>query len=268
VITAGALGFGAVIVLQNLGIQHTSVSHAAVLVGAVPVLVAVFAAGMGHARPSAREWLGYAVASGGVVLVAGGGGGGATVGGDALVLSSVVLSALFIAVQPRVLDGRDPAAVTAVQFLAGGIVAIPVALLLGGGPAGPVGSGPVLAFATLALVGTLLPFWLFAYGQSRVSAQLAGVFVNLEPVVGAALGWLAFANPVTVGELLGAASVLGGIVFTASPRTPAMLAPIARAWDGGVEAHTRLLTIARPWHDEFLPVPVEESEPEPTLRAA
>ena len=41
VVAAGALGYGAVILLQNAGIAHTSVSHAALIVGAVPVLVAV-----------------------------------------------------------------------------------------------------------------------------------------------------------------------------------------------------------------------------------
>jgi drug/metabolite transporter (DMT)-like permease len=59
VLASGAMGFGAVIVLQNAGIEHTSVSHAAVVLGAVPVL-----------------------------------------------------SATFIALQPRLLEGRDAAAVT------------------------------------------------------------------------------------------------------------------------------------------------------------
>src|SRR6185312_2287822 len=38
VIAAGAGGYGGVILLQNTGIQHTSVTHASLIVGAVPVL--------------------------------------------------------------------------------------------------------------------------------------------------------------------------------------------------------------------------------------
>src|SRR3954468_14439221 len=34
---AGALGFGAVVVLQNAGIERTSVTHAALVVGIAPV---------------------------------------------------------------------------------------------------------------------------------------------------------------------------------------------------------------------------------------
>jgi drug/metabolite transporter (DMT)-like permease len=256
VLAAGALGFGAVIVLQNLGIAHTSVAHAAVIVGAVPVLVAVFATALGHERPVAREWAGYLVASGGVVLVAGGGGGGATILGDLLVFASAALSSLFIVLQPRVLHGREAGAVTAVQFLGGCLFAVPAAPLLGGAPAGAPGTGPVLAFLALSLVGTIVPFWLFAFGQSRVPAQLAGVFVNIEPLVGAAIGWVAFADPAGGSQLIGSLAVLGGIVLTATPRTPVVLAPIARAWERGVEVHAQVLRAQRPWYEEPAPQPV------------
>jgi O-acetylserine/cysteine efflux transporter len=36
--------------------------------------------------------------------------------------------------------------------------------------------------------GTLLPFTLFAYAQGRVSPEVAGAFLNLEPLVGAVAG--------------------------------------------------------------------------------
>src|SRR6201989_2790207 len=39
ILVAGAAGYGIVIVLQNAGIAHTSVSHAALIVGAGPGLV-------------------------------------------------------------------------------------------------------------------------------------------------------------------------------------------------------------------------------------
>src|SRR3954451_22258808 len=78
VIGAGAIGFGIVILLQNAGVGRTSVSHAALVVGAVPVMVALLSAVVGHgvARPPA--WAGYALALGGIALVAGAGGSGAS----------------------------------------------------------------------------------------------------------------------------------------------------------------------------------------------
>ncbi|HEX8977949.1 MAG TPA: DMT family transporter [Solirubrobacteraceae bacterium] len=228
VAATGAVGFGTVIVLQNLGIQHTSVSHAALVVGAVPVLVALLAAGLGGAVARPLAWGGYLLALVGIGLTAGSGGGGATTSGDLLVLLSAALSAAVIFVQPRLLAGRDPAAVTAVQFAAGALFALPVALLTEGAPPAPGPVSSILAFGLLATVGTLAPFWLFAYGQSRVPAELASTFVNLEPVVGAAVGWLAFGNTAAVAQIMGAIAVLGGIGLSASSARPSSSSGDAR----------------------------------------
>jgi drug/metabolite transporter (DMT)-like permease len=219
VVVAGAIGFGAVILLQNAGIERTSVTHAALIVGAVPVLVALISAGAGETSSTRTGWGGHALALGGIALVAGAGGGGATGVGDLLMMASAVLSATFIAFQPRLLAGRDPAAVTAVQFATGALVGIPIAALTEGAPALPAHAVPVLAFAALAIAGTVLPFWLFAFGQARVPATLAGTFVNLEPLVGAVAGWLAFGERATLGQVGGGVALLVGItVVTATTR--------------------------------------------------
>ena len=63
----------------------------------------------------------------------------------------------------------------------------------------------------------MLPFWLFAFGQARVSPQVAGAFVNLEPVVGAAAGWLAFGGVPSVWQLVGAALVVTGLALSTMP---------------------------------------------------
>ena len=226
-LVSGAIGFGAVIALQNAGIERTSVSHAAMVVGAVPVLVAVIAAGLDGTVTRPLAWAGYAVALVGIALVAGAAGGGATASGDLLVLGSVVLSASFIALQPRLLADHDAAALTAVQFAGGALVALPAALLTEGLPHGPAAPLPALALAALALAGTPLPFWLFAFGQARVPAEFAGAFVNLEPVVGAGAGWLALGEPAAVGQIVGVAAVLAGIAMSITrPRRAAARAPV------------------------------------------
>lgn len=226
-LASGAIGFGAVIALQNAGIEHTSVSHGAVVVGAIPVLVAVIAAGLGETATRPLTWAGYGVGLVGIAFVAGAGGGGASPRGDLLVLASAVLSAAFIVVQPRLLAGRDAAAVTAVQFAGGALLALPVALLTDGVPHAPATPLPVLALAALALAGTPLPFWLFAFGQARVAAELAGAFLNLEPVVGVAAGWLALGEPAGFSQLLGIVAVLSGIAMsTVAPRPEAGRAPV------------------------------------------
>src|SRR6266700_3894222 len=218
VLVSGALGYGGSVMVQNAGILRTSVTHAALLIGAVPVLVAVIAAVWYRtvARPVA--WFGFAVSLGGVGLITvGGGGGGATLAGDGLVLASLLLSATVTVAQSRLLAGRDPVAVTAVQFLGAALGALPVALCTSGTPAAPGGPGPVLALAALAAAGTLLPFTLFAFGQSRVSAEVAGAFLNLEPLVGAMAGAVAFGDPVGLVQVAGGVTILAGIGLSSLP---------------------------------------------------
>jgi drug/metabolite transporter (DMT)-like permease len=216
----GAAGYGGAILVQNAGITRTSVSHAALLVGATPVLVAVLAAGRERRLGPPAAWTGFAVSFAGVALVAAGGGEGATLSGDGLVLASLGISAVFVVAQPRLLEGRDPVAVSAVQFLAAAVVALPVAVVTEGPPpplAGGGGGAALAATAGLALLGTLGANTLFAYGQARVAAETAGAFVNLEPLVGAAAGAVVFGDPVGVPQAVGAAAILAGIALSALP---------------------------------------------------
>lgn len=236
---SGAIGFGAVIMLQNAGIERTSVSHAAVLVGAVPLLVALIAAGLGHATARGLAWAGYVLALAGIALVAGHSGSGATASGDLLVLGSATLSAGFIALQPRLLADRDATSVTAVQFAAAALVAVPVAALTEGAPHAPAQAAPILTVAALSLASTLA-FPLFAFGQARVPAELAGAFVNLEPVVGVAVGWIAFGDTAAIGQLLGAGAVLLGIAL--STVSPGGWARWATGWPIRLPEGVRLLT--------------------------
>jgi drug/metabolite transporter (DMT)-like permease len=217
VAAAGALGYGGVILLQNAGIERTSVGHAALVVGAVPVLVAVIAAALGRASGGAAGWAGALIALAGVGLVAGDGGAGATLAGDLLVLASVAGAAGFMVAQPQLLAGRDPGAVTAVQLGSAALFALPVAAVTEGAPPAPAGAVPVAAVLALAIGGTLAAFWLFAWGQAKLPAALASAFVNLEPLVGALSGVVAF------GETVGPAQALGGLAILAGIALPALL---------------------------------------------
>jgi O-acetylserine/cysteine efflux transporter len=248
VLISGALGYGGSVVVQNAGITRTSVTHAALLIGAAPVLVAVIAA-LWHgtvARPVA--WAGFVVSLAGVGLVTTGGGGGASVYGDGLVLASLLTSATFTVAQVRLLRGRDPVAVTAVQFLGAALGALLFSVVAEGAPAVPAHPLPVLAVAGLVVGGTLLPFTLFAFGQSHVSAEVAGAFLNLEPFVGAVAGVALFGNPAGPEQVAGGVAILGGIALSSLPLlagdrrgrrpvperpVPASPAPGGMAADGG-----------------------------------
>ena len=230
VLASGALGYGGSVIVQSAGISRTSVTHAALLIGVTPVLVAIIAA-VWHrtvARPVA--WVGFVVSLLGVGLVTvGGGGNGATMAGDGLVLASLFLGAAVTVAQGRLLIGRDPVAVTAVQFLGAAVGALLVTVFTEGAPAMPGSPGPVLAVLALTVGGTVLPFTLFAFGQSRVSAEVAGAFLNLEPLVGAIVGAAAFGDAVGLAQVAGGAAIVAGIGLSSLPLLAGRRRPQAAA---------------------------------------
>jgi drug/metabolite transporter (DMT)-like permease len=216
----GAFGYGGSVLVQNVGLERTSVTHAALIIGAGPVLVALIAAlwQRAYARPVA--WSGFALSLAGVGFIAGGRGGGASGVGDGLVLAATLLSAAMTVAQGDLLADRDPVAVTAIQFAAAAAATLPFALATEGVPAAPAGLAPVLAILALTALGTVVPFTLFAYGQRHIAAELAGAFLNLEPLVGAVAGVLFFANPAGPRQLAGGAAIVAGIVLSSLPLLP------------------------------------------------
>ena len=231
VLAGGALGYGVVVAVQNAGIARTSVSHAALLLGVVPLLVAAAAHLLGRSAADRRTWAGLALATVGIAGYAGAGGGGA-LGGNLLVGVSALLSAGFTVAQPEVLADRDPVAVTGVQFTAAAAAALPLAWWQEGppallGPALPVPGRPLAAVLALVLLGTLAPYTLFAAGQARVEADTAAGFLNLEPLVGGVAGAALFGDPYGALQAGGSGVVLAGIVLAAWPR------PSGASADGG-----------------------------------
>lgn len=235
VVLSGAAGYGGSVLLQNIGVQRTSVTHAALLIGATPVLVAIMAAMLRHSVARPVAWLGFALSLAGVTVIAGRQGAGSSLGGDGLVLAAQLISAAFTVSQARLLRGRDPVAVTALQLAAAGVAVLPVALMTEPVPGNPAGSATVLAVIALVLAGTVLPTTLFATAQARVSADVAGAFVNLEPLVGAAAGTVLFGDPLGPVQLAGGAAIVAGITLSSvqairSGRQPkAAAAPAAAA---------------------------------------
>lgn len=220
VLASGALGYGGSVVLQNAGIARTSVTHAALLIGAAPILVAVIALLWRRTMARPVAWAGFAVSLIGVGVITGGHSDGASMAGDGMVLLSVLLMAGATVAQGRFLEGLDPVALTAVQFLGAAVVTLPLAAVTEGAPALP--SGAAATWATLAVLGltlggTLLPFTLYAYGQRRVPSEVAGAFLNLEPFVGAIAGILLFSDPAGARQAAGGAAILAGITLSSLP---------------------------------------------------
>ncbi|WP_033820958.1 EamA family transporter [Kitasatospora sp. MBT63] len=109
-------------------------------------------------------------------------------------------------------EGVGPLAMTGWQLAAGGLLLLPVALLVEGAP--PALTAVNLAgYAYLAIANTALAYWIWFAGVGRLPAASVALLGLLSPVSAAVLGWAALGQALTVVQLLGMGIALGSTVL-------------------------------------------------------
>ncbi|PDT17076.1 EamA family transporter [Rhizobium sp. J15] len=99
---------------------------------------------------------------------------------------------------------------TSWQLTAGGILLVPVALLLE--PALPMPTTEnILGIAYLGLIGAAFTYLLWFRGLSRIEPSAAASLGFLSPVVATLLGWLALGESLTPAQIAGFAMVLASV---------------------------------------------------------
>ncbi len=219
-------GFGIPIqfLMQFHGLARTTVSHAALMVGSMPVLLAVAAALFAGEH---LDWLGwtalFASTLGAALIVLGGSHGPATHGqpsltGDLMVVASLCTSLAWIMLSKKLMLTHSPPVVTACTILVGTVM---LAIWILGPwvakPWLPNNSQPppfahvsATAWVALALSGlacTATTTLLWNWGIHHVPASRAGVFLNIEPALGSFLGVK------LLGEHLGPYAWFGGALI-------------------------------------------------------
>jgi probable blue pigment (indigoidine) exporter len=117
--------------------------------------------------------------------------------------------------------------VTSWQLVAGGLVLLPVAILLEGPPPALPLSG-WLALAYLGLVGSGVAYVAWFTGLASMSAGAVAVIGLLNPVAGTLLGVVLLGEPFGAVHLVGMGLVLGSVVL-AQPQVRAAVAAVRRA---------------------------------------
>ncbi|TQS24094.1 EamA family transporter [Microbispora sp. KK1-11] len=116
-------------------------------------------------------------------------------------------------------DGVGALALTGWQLTAGGLLLVPVALLIEGAP--PALSGEnLLGYAYLGIVGTALGYWIWFRGISRLPATSVAFLALLSPVSAAVIGWAALGQALSPVQLLGMVLALGGTLLGQAPAGP------------------------------------------------
>jgi drug/metabolite transporter (DMT)-like permease len=227
-IVSAAFGFPFQFLIQFHGLARTTVSHASLMVGTMPVLLGIAAALFAGERLDIFGWLALIGSTIGAALIVLGNQRGPaapgqpTLGGDLLVVLSLCTALIWILQSKKLMQRHSAAIVTAYSVLCGtGMLALwtlgPLALnpwLSHKVQPPPFAHVSVTAWIALAVSGlacTATTTLLWNWGIHRVPASRAGVFLNIEPALGSYLGVK------LLGERLGPHAWLGGaFILTAA----------------------------------------------------
>src|ERR1700759_4515745 len=181
--------------VQFYGLSLTTVSHASLMVGSMPVLLGAAATLFAGERLDRIGWVALVSSTIGVALIVLGGGhrsptgNGPSLVGDLLVLAALLVSLFWILMNKRLMERHSPAVITVYGVYSGAIMMAAWVLLHDGPP--PVHRVPLAAWLASAASGLFFtrgsPL-LWNWGIHHVPASRAAVFLNIEPMLGSFLG--------------------------------------------------------------------------------
>jgi drug/metabolite transporter (DMT)-like permease len=215
--------------IQFHGLARTTVSHASLMVGSMPVLLAAAAVLFAGEKLDGIGWLALVGSTVGAALIVLGGHRGPavrgepTLTGDLMVVASLATALIWILLSKKLMQRHRPQVVTAFTILSGTLMLAIWVLgpwLLGAwlpqgwaAPKPPFAQISLTAWLALAASGllcTATTTLLWNWGIHHVPASRAGVFLNIEPALGSWLG-VRF-----LGERLGPFAWLGGGLILAA----------------------------------------------------
>jgi probable blue pigment (indigoidine) exporter len=212
----GALNFGAFFALLFVAAYRLPGGVAATILSLQPLLVAGLAARLLGERLTARTAVAGVAGIAGVGLLVlradaplDGLGIAAAIAGAVVFATGIVLSKRWTSPAPLL-------ATTGWQLVAGGLLVLPLALLVEGAPAA-LSTANLAGYGYLAIIGTALTYPLLFRGIAALPATAVSFLALLSPVVAASLGWLALGQSLTATQILGALIVLGALVAAQTP---------------------------------------------------
>jgi len=222
------LGVPAQFLIQFRGLSLTTVSHASLMVGTMPVLLAVGATIFAHERLNGLGWGALALSTIGAALIALGAehavsANGPTLAGDLLVVLSLVIALFWVLLNKKLMVRHNHIVVTAYGVLAGTVMlAVIVPVMYGVPPVHGVSWKAWAALVASGLLCTATTTLLWNWGLTQVPASQAGILLNMEPLIGSLLGIFLLHDHLGGLAWLGGAMILAASVTLTTRSSPQM----------------------------------------------
>ncbi|SDN47358.1 EamA family transporter [Allokutzneria albata] len=209
----GTLNIGAFLALLFIAAYRLPGGIAATVGALQPLLVAGFSAALLGQRMSARTVVAALAAIVGVGLLVLRAEARLDALGIAAAVGSAVVMAAGVVLSKRWTSPAPVLATTGWQLVAGGIVLIPVTLLVEGPPPAELSATNLLGYGYLSIIGAAFAYALWFRGIRELAPTQVTFLGQLSPVVATALGWLALGQDLTPLQVIGALIVLGALVL-------------------------------------------------------
>jgi drug/metabolite transporter (DMT)-like permease len=208
------------------GEKHVASSLAAILIAAVPLIIALLALGFDHEeRVGGRRLIGLFIGLGGVVALVGidlSGRPDELLGAVAILVAAVGYAAAPLLILKRHLSALDPRATMAGALAVATVLLSPLALA---NPPSHAPSGDaLLSIVVLGLFCTAAAFVFFGALIAEVGPSRASVITYVAPVVAVALGVAVLGERPGVGAVAGLLLILAGSWLSTDGRLPPGLA--------------------------------------------
>lgn len=212
------LALGPAYLCNTVGLTGTTASKSAFLTSTYVVMVPFIAWAVSRQKPTRLNLVAAALAVLGIAFVSFSGSEGVQVAfgfGEAFTLLSAFLLGLHLAISAKLSQGRDVLTLTAVQFIAGGVIGMAAGFASSGVPPMDQLAQPdmLLNFLYLVLFASCLALTLQNIGIKHVAAAPAALYLSMESVFGVAFAVLLFGDALTPLMLVGFACIAAGIVI-------------------------------------------------------
>jgi drug/metabolite transporter (DMT)-like permease len=220
--------------------QRIASSLAAILIAALPLVVAVLALRFDHAeRPTASRLSGMLIGLGGVAALVGidlGGSGAELVGAGAVLVATVGYAVGPLIVKNK-LSGADPLGPVTAALAIASLMLLPFGI--GDMPSSMPTFDASMAVVVLGLICSALAFMVFFRLIAEAGPSRAAVITYVNPIVALALGVAILGEDVGTGAVAGLLLILAGSWLSTDGRIPPGLAAVATRI-GGRRARRRL----------------------------
>lgn len=216
-----AVFFAADLMSWHLGIVRTSLANASLFGNMACFLLVAYGLMTGREHISRKIILPLTLAGSGAALLFGVSAQLSLqhLAGDLLCFLAAVFYTGYLAAIGS-LRARQPAiTVLALVTTIGALIMLPVAWLAPG-PLFPHSLSGWLPLLVLGLGSQVLGQGLIVYGLAHLSTTASGLGLLVQPIIGALLGWVLFAEKMGPIELLGASLILAALISQALPKQP------------------------------------------------